>query len=34
VTIEQVRTQNKIRGSVIQVGQRLTIEKSRSVATN
>jgi membrane-bound lytic murein transglycosylase D len=34
VTIEQVRTQNRIRGSVIQVGQRLTIEKSRSVATN
>ncbi len=34
VTVDQVRAQNNIRGSAIQVGQRLTIKKAPAVATN
>lgn len=34
LTVDQVRAQNKIRGSAIQVGQRLTIKKAQALATN
>lgn len=34
VTVAQVRSQNNIRGNLITVGQRLTIQKARAVATN
>ena len=34
ITVDSVRASNRLRGSVIQVGQRLTIVKPRSLATN
>jgi membrane-bound lytic murein transglycosylase D len=34
ITVDSVRALNRIRGTVIQVGQRLTIVKPPSLATN